>query len=269
MSAAWLDGKMAGSDDLRAFALANYGHFTTMQVRGLAVRGLGLHLQRLQSATRELFDETLDIDATRRWMAEAARVSGDCGMRATVAMREDGGIGVLVTTSPAGAMPDAPMRVRSLSMERHLPHLKHVGIFAQSQALRAARDDGFDDALLLDRHGHIAEGTFWNIVFSDGEGFVWPDAPALAGVTARLLGDALAGAGVPQARRAIGPAGLGGLAAAYAMNARGIRGIAAIDGHAFPGDATAATRLHSALGAVPWEPLVQATGPLAPRVAFG
>ena len=40
MSLAFLDGRPASADDLRALALANYGHFTSMQVRGRAVKGL-------------------------------------------------------------------------------------------------------------------------------------------------------------------------------------------------------------------------------------
>jgi branched-subunit amino acid aminotransferase/4-amino-4-deoxychorismate lyase len=50
-----IDGVAATVERLSAAALAGYGHFTAMQVRGDRVRGLDLHLTRLDAANRELF----------------------------------------------------------------------------------------------------------------------------------------------------------------------------------------------------------------------
>jgi hypothetical protein len=47
-----VNGGPATADQLAYPAIVNFGHFTAMQVRGGAVRGLGLHLSRLDSATR-------------------------------------------------------------------------------------------------------------------------------------------------------------------------------------------------------------------------
>jgi hypothetical protein len=50
-----IDGLDASPEQLRAAALDSYGHFTAMQVRNRRVRGLDLHMARLDSANRELF----------------------------------------------------------------------------------------------------------------------------------------------------------------------------------------------------------------------
>ena len=50
--------------DLRA--LGSYGHFTAMQVRAGATRGLPLHLARLDAANRELFGVPLAGRPTHR-----------------------------------------------------------------------------------------------------------------------------------------------------------------------------------------------------------
>ena len=61
-----LNGEAASIDDLRALALVNYGHFTSVQVRDRAVQGIGLHQLRLVAATRELFGAGLDFAEAMR-----------------------------------------------------------------------------------------------------------------------------------------------------------------------------------------------------------
>jgi hypothetical protein len=55
-----IDGHAATAARLGFRALFNYGHFTAMQVRRDRVRGLRLHLERLDAATTELFGTGLD-----------------------------------------------------------------------------------------------------------------------------------------------------------------------------------------------------------------
>ena len=66
-----LNGEPASADDLRALALMNYGHFTSMQAEPGGVRGLDLHLLRLDASTRELFGQPLDGDTVRGFMRHA------------------------------------------------------------------------------------------------------------------------------------------------------------------------------------------------------
>src|ERR1700679_3527084 len=68
-----VNGGLATADGLSYPAIVNYGHFTSMQVRGGAVRGLGLHLSRLDLATRELFGTALDGELVRAYIRHALR----------------------------------------------------------------------------------------------------------------------------------------------------------------------------------------------------
>jgi hypothetical protein len=59
-----IDGHSPHVDELLTPALLNYGHITVMQVRDQAVRGLDLHLERLDAANRELYGVALDGELT-------------------------------------------------------------------------------------------------------------------------------------------------------------------------------------------------------------
>jgi branched-subunit amino acid aminotransferase/4-amino-4-deoxychorismate lyase len=66
-----VNGGPATAGQLANPAIVNDGHFTAMQVRGGAVRGLRLHLARLDSATRELFWTGLDGELVRAHVRHA------------------------------------------------------------------------------------------------------------------------------------------------------------------------------------------------------
>jgi hypothetical protein len=60
-----VDGRPLRGNERLDEAETTYAHFTAMQIRSGRVRGLELHMRRLESATRELFDEELDSDRVR------------------------------------------------------------------------------------------------------------------------------------------------------------------------------------------------------------
>jgi hypothetical protein len=62
-----IDGEPPTNAALQKLALDNLGHFTSMQVRGGSVRGLALHLARLDEGSRELFGVGLDGQRVRDW----------------------------------------------------------------------------------------------------------------------------------------------------------------------------------------------------------
>ncbi|WP_454830105.1 aminotransferase class IV family protein [Pseudoxanthomonas wuyuanensis] len=265
MSKAFLNGQPASADDLRALALTNYGHFSSMQVRGRAVQGLDLHLRRLQSATCELFDAEL---AAERILADLRKAleagdAEDCSLRLTVFARgfdyrhPDGSFtpDLLVSLSPAAPSAKPPLKVKSYPFVRPLPHIKHVGTFPLFHYRRLALRDGFDDALFVAADGAIAEGSIWNIGFWDGEQVVWPQAPALRGVTEQLLQAGLEQLGVAQRRRPVGLGEVGGFRAAFAANASGVQQVLGIDGMALAQDPALMERLAAALAGQPWRPL--------------
>ena len=265
MSSAFVNGRPASADDLRALALANYGHFTSMQVRDAAVQGRALHVQRLEEATLALFGVTLDGDDALEQAARAMRDAGlrDVSVRITVFSTQfdyrdparNVTPDVLVTLSPASS-PDKPaLRVKSYPFVRPLPQFKHVGTFPLFHYRRQALADGYDDALFVDPAGQVVEGSIWNLGLWDGQSVVWPEGPALRGTAERLLQIGLDRAGIPQRAAPVGLSDLGACQAGFACNASGLQPIAAVDAVAWGADIALMARLKAALDAVPWDPL--------------
>jgi hypothetical protein len=103
-----------------------YGHFTAMQVRDGATRGLGLHLARLDAANRELFDTPLRGEAVRDGIRDAVRYHPDASVR-VLAERH----GFHVTVRPPAPAPPSPQRLMAVEYQRPVAHLKHSGGFGQ------------------------------------------------------------------------------------------------------------------------------------------
>lgn len=263
MRSVWLDGRSADAGDLRALALVNYGHFTSMQVRGHCVQGLDLHLRRLRDATRELFGSDLDEARVRTAVRDALSGAGvaDASVRVTAFARgldldrcaEDFAPEVLVSIAPSAAPPEGALRVKTCVCARDLPHIKHVGTFPLLLQRRLARQAGFDDALLVDGDGRVAEGSIWNIGFRNGNGVVWPQAPALRGTGERLLQAGLDAIGIRQSSRPVALTEIDRFGAAFAVNSRGVQAIAAIDDVAFAHDGEGLRLLQDALARQPWQ----------------
>jgi len=66
-----INGEPARVEDLRLLAQTNYGHFSAMQVVDGCVRGLDLHLERIERATRELFGTMIDRERVRACLRHA------------------------------------------------------------------------------------------------------------------------------------------------------------------------------------------------------
>jgi branched-subunit amino acid aminotransferase/4-amino-4-deoxychorismate lyase len=258
-----LNGETAEVEDLRHALLTNYGHFTSMQVRDGGVRGLDLHLDRLARATLELFGNALDLDLTRHWMRQAI---GDSGMPLSLRVQVFARVldrdhldrpampDVLIATAPARTIETMPLRVRSVRYQREAPHIKHVGTFGLFQHKRLAQQHGFDDALFVEPDGAVAEGTIWNVGFFDGEQVVWPDAPALDGISMQLLKAGLSAIGIPSGTRRVELAGVGKFRAAFFTNSSCIAcPLACVDDVGFEADPAFAGMLARAMDVHPWQ----------------
>jgi branched-subunit amino acid aminotransferase/4-amino-4-deoxychorismate lyase len=221
-----LNGAPASSDDLAFLAQINYGHFTSMQVRERGARGFGLHLQRLERSTRELFGSELDIGRTREYIRRLLVDDASVSLRVTVFSRGFDRThpertvepDVLVATSAAREPASTPIRMRSVVHERVLPHVKHVGTFGLFHCIREARLAGYDDALFTTVAGEVSEGSITNIGFWNGTGVVWPNAPALPGITQQLLEVGLRARGITCGSRRIHLDDLGEFRSAFLMN---------------------------------------------------
>lgn len=220
-------GRPATAEELAPLAFAGYAHFTAMQVRGGRVRGLDLHLERLRSASVELFGQALPDDQVRSCLRAALEAGpADLSLTATVysptgeftAAGNDTKPEVLVRTGPAASGPEGPLALATVEHERVLPAMKHVGEVAKTYFLRQAVGQGFDDAAFVDRRGRLSEGTIWNLAFWDGAAVVWPEADMLGGTTMGIVRRQLDRLGVPQRVQAVTLADLPALAGAVVMN---------------------------------------------------
>ncbi|MFE6779076.1 aminotransferase class IV family protein [Streptomyces sp. NPDC057702] len=259
---ATLDGSPASTDDLLPLALTNFGHFTTMRVEADgSVRGLRLHLDRLARDCATVFGTDLDTGYVRDLIRDAVSPQrGPCVVRTTL---HDPTINMnnpaaattprpLISVRPAAAPPSAPLRALSLTYERDLPEVKHVGLFGTLWARRTAQHAGYDDALFVGRDGLVSEGGTWNVGFVDDQDtVVWPQAPVLPGITMTLLQRRIAHRVAP-----LTLAEATTMSAAFATNVSiGVRPLATLDTTGFAPDHPVLKQLQAAYQSIPGEPL--------------
>lgn len=222
----FVDGSPATEADLRHQALVNYGAYTSFRVESGGVRGLDLHLERLESAAVELFGQVVGDGRLRALMRAAIGPRQDAWLRVSLfsdalSNRDptaEGAPRVMVGVfDPPSALGGA-VRLQLRTYEREAPHLKHVATLGLLRARRAAKAAGFDDALFVGRDGRISEGSLWNIGFLSGDTIVWPEAPMLAGVTQALLSEGLRAQGIAQTTRPVTVADLSDFSAAFICN---------------------------------------------------
>jgi branched-subunit amino acid aminotransferase/4-amino-4-deoxychorismate lyase len=234
-----LNGVPASAADLALLVRTNYGHFTAMQARDGAVRGLDLHLHRLDQASRELFGTALAAERVRGYLRLA--LAGDrqpLSIRVNVFSRAlnrnelnaSVPVDVLVIAGPATSTRVTPLRLKSFCYARDLAAIKHVGTFPLFHFRKLAQQAGFDDAVFVDEVGRISEGSIWNIGFADAQGVIWPDAPQLHGVSLQLLQQGLIRQGASSTTKAIHLSDLPSVRSAFFSNASvPARPIASID----------------------------------------
>ena len=128
------------------------------------------------------------------------------------------GATLLVTVSEPIAPTATPPRLLAVEHERAVPHLKHTGTFALVYFGEQAQAAGYDDAIFVDRAGHISEARIWNVCFAAGDRIFWPRAAVLPGITMLTLQQGLAATGVSSEEREIPLADLDSYDAAYLTN---------------------------------------------------
>ncbi|MEV8377504.1 aminotransferase class IV [Kribbella sp. NPDC056861] len=214
-------------DDPGLLTATTYGHFTSMQVRAGRVRGLDLHLDRLDRSSRELFGHGVSPDRIRGHLrtALASSASADLSIRVTAFSRDkaflDGPVepDLLITVTDPIEPTTEPPRLLAVEHERAAPHLKHTGTFTLTHEIRRARLAGYDDALFYDRTGHVSEASIWNICFVAADGrLVWPAGPALPGIAMLTLQAGLDALNVARETVDIPLTALGDYRAAYLTN---------------------------------------------------
>jgi 4-amino-4-deoxychorismate lyase len=259
-----LNGRVPGLAEIQRLATVNYGHFTSMQVRDGKVRGLALHMARLDDGNEEFFGRRMDVadeHRVRELIRHALAGAGDASVRVSIVPGAStpatmpGAPEVLVSVSdPAPEAAGPALRVQTSEYARDWPEQKHAATMGLLVARRRAQQAGYDDALFVGPDGRVREGSTWNVAFWDGTQVLFAQAPVLKGVTMVLLQVAMTMTGVPWRLRPIDRGELPDLLAAAATNSRcPAQPIGSIDGVKFPeGDHLAAV-LESAWATVPWD----------------
>lgn len=244
-----IEGRPADADQLWTTASA-YGHFTAMQVRGGRTRGLGLHLDRLEAANREVFDAALDRERVRGLVRHALRGLEDASVRVYVFESGDEPTNMVTVKQPGEV--STPQSLQSVRYQRPDAHIKHLAT-GQGYYSRLARRNGFDDALLTGRDGIVSESSIANIGFFDDSGVVWPDAPLLHGITMQLLERKLPELRVPSRRETVRLSDIVSFQGAFLSNARGVAAVSRIDEVSVRIQAERFATIADAYASVPWD----------------
>lgn len=232
-----LNGHAPDSGELHRLVSVNYGHFTAMQVRGGRVRGLALHMARLDDGNEEFYGRRMDVTdehRVRELIRHALGDWADASVRVSMVPGTDAPDVLVAVTDPAPDEPRAPLRVVTSGYVRDWPEHKDVAGMAKLVEQRKARQAGYDDALFTGPDDRVREGTTWNVAFWDGTEVIFPAAPMLKGVTMVLLQIAMTMTGVPWRLRPVERGELPDLLAAAAVNSRcPAQPIGSIDGVKF------------------------------------
>lgn len=255
-----IDGLPPTEADLRYLAAVNYGAYTSFRLEDGGVRGLDLHLDRLDASAIELFGEPVGEQRLRDLIRVSVTDRRDAWLRVSLFAPDilprspsaEVRPRVMIGVSPSPSPLASSVRAQVQAYVRTDAHIKHTAIFPLIRARRLARQAGFDDALFADADGVISEGATWNIGFLSGDTVVWPEAPMLHGVAKALIAQGLSGVGLSQRT---GPVRLTDLAAfdgAFLCNsATPACPITAIGDHDFAVDADRIDRLARAWASNP------------------
>lgn len=224
---AHINGQPATLSELIPLAFAGFAHFTAMQVRDREIKGLDLHLARLQKASKEFFGKMLPEEQLVSYIKTAIdKGPKDQSLTVTLFSRHgeftaasmDTEPDVLVRSSAPTNGPKGPLRLSKVDHERPLASIKHVGEAGKTYYLHQALRQGFDDAAFVDRHGRLSEATIWNLAFWDGETVIWPQATILQGTMMGIVQRQLNRLGIAQRHEEITIEHLQELSGAAVMN---------------------------------------------------
>lgn len=215
----WLDGNWLPWRDAKVHVLTHtlhygYGCFEGIRAYstqdGPAIFRLGDHLRRLEDSCRIL---AIDLPWPRSCLEDACREAisrnnlGNAYIRPLVFLGPEK-VGIDPTGTQSHLMIAAwswqgylgqhslsqGIRVRVSSYARHhvnvqMCRAKAISTYSNSiLAVREARRDGYDEALLLDTHGFVAEGSGENIFFVRDRQLYEPQTTsALDGITRRTV----------------------------------------------------------------------------------
>jgi branched-chain amino acid aminotransferase len=225
----WMDGKLVPFAEAKVHVLAHTLHYGLGAFEGIrayeqpdgraGVWRLDEHLERLFDSLKmarlqspipreQVKQACLDVLVANRFTEAYVRPLAFLGMGAMGLGARSNPVHVMVAAWKWGAYLGEEAlrngsRLRTSSFSRNHPNAalsraKIVGHYVNSIMARyEANDDGFDEALMLDHHGFVAEGTGENVfVVKGGVVKTPPVANILPGVTRRTVMEILAHEGI-------------------------------------------------------------------------
>ena len=168
-----------------------YGVYETLKVRAGILYFPELHVERLlHSATIIGLDHGFAASAIQGWLEDLVRANGakDANLKVLLIGRNAPGADLyLMQLNPLFPKRhdyrDGAKAVL-FAGERQYPQAKSLNMLISTMAFREAREHDAYDAILVNRQGHLTEGTRTNLFYTDGEKFYTPPAEeVLAGVT--------------------------------------------------------------------------------------
>lgn len=181
--------------------LRGYGVFDFLRTyRGRPFK-LRDHLLRLQTSAAHIgLDLPTTLDEIEQIVAETLRRNDlpEANLRLVVTggitsdgITPDGDSGLIVLVTPVHKYPDECYRhgvkVISVETERYIPGAKTINYIPAIVALKQAKAQGALEALYVNRHGHILEGTTTNFfIFQDNQ-LITPIDDILPGITRNVV----------------------------------------------------------------------------------
>jgi 4-amino-4-deoxychorismate lyase len=245
-----VDGRPARTVSLADRGL-NYGDglFETMRLQDGVAPLLDRHLGRLEAGCERLGLPWPGGEQLRDDLRVVARDAAAAAVVKILLTRGDGARGYapgparaarrIVSVHPLPAGLNAPLTVgicrTRLGSSPTLAGIKHLGRLEQVLAAREAAAAGWDEGLMLDGAGEVAEGTRHHLFFLRGGRLFTPPGRglAVAGIMRALMLEALDGLGLAGGEAPLRYDAVHEIEAMYLCNAVvGVRGVKRIDGRA-------------------------------------
>ncbi len=184
----------------------SFGIYETVLVQNGRFFHLDQHMNRLgQSAEILALDLPASLEEIAHWVRRlAATMQTNCGLLRIVAYGSDGvhgpvcGLYVKPCPQHQPAVFEQGVAAVTSEGERFQPLAKSTNCLAQALARSKAHAAGAHEGLIVDRHGHITEGSTSNLLAVRGGVLLRPLAgTALEGVTEGVTLQLAAGLGIP------------------------------------------------------------------------
>lgn len=201
---AFLTDRFLESSDLHLtpVALYGYGAFTSIKYAPDGLLFLDKHLDRLKYNCRELnmpypTDDKI-VDAIKATLEKNNMLEMEVIVRVTLFPEyiswadpqkiKETPCAILVTTREMYHLP-ADFSLKTVHLERPLAHLKTTNYVVNMMAKAEAREHGYHDALFVNNHDNITEGTAWNIFFIKNNKVYTPSVEGglLSGITRKAI----------------------------------------------------------------------------------